>query len=152
MPNFQDILNQTVESVERPPLPPLGHYELVVSKVPIMTSRGQYDIIEFPMGVVQALDDVDPDDLKKYGSLKKVFLRKSFLFDREDEVAFATTHANLKDFLEKHLGIEETDVPLKQALNAAVNKKCVGQLRYRADKNDPEIQYPELGRTAPLAD
>lgn len=148
--SFQEALNQPVDSIERPPLPPLGHYEWVVSKVPTMTERGQYDIIEFPMQAVAPQEDVDTDELKAFGQVKKIVVRHSFLFDREDDVAAQTTLSRLRTFLEKHLLVKFEGVPLKQALNDSVNKHFLGQLRYRADKTDPSTQYPEMGRTAPL--
>lgn len=148
--SFQDALNQTVDTIERPPLAPMGHYEFVVQKVPTITERGTFDIIEFNLQAVAPVDVDDTEGLQAYGPLKKLNVRKSFLFDKEDEVAAAQTLANLRSFLEKTMQVEFEGVPLKQALNSTVNKKLIGQLKYRADKNDPSIQYHDLGTTAPV--
>jgi len=148
--SFQDALSQTVDTIERPPLAPLGHYDWVISKVPTITERDRWDIIEFPLQAVAAVDVEDTDGLEAYGPLKKLNVRKAFLFDKEDEVAAQQTLANLANFIEKTVKVEFEGVPLKQALNSCVNQHILGQLRYRPDKNDASIQYHDIGSTAPI--
>lgn len=148
--SFQDALNQQVDSIERPPLAPLGVYDWVISKVPAQVERGDYDIIEFPLQAVAPVDVEDTDGLALYGPLKKLQVRKSFLFDKNDEVAAKQELAKLRNFLEHHVKVE-AGVPLKQALNSSVNQHIYGTLKYRTDKNDSNVQYHDIGATAPVA-
>lgn len=147
VPNFNDILNQTIESVERPALPPTGHYVMVISAVPRMDSRDKWDIIDFPLKGVRADDDVDPDLMKEYGAATSVTARQSFMFDKEDAASFDQTRFRLKKFLEDTLGIDPA-LTMKEALNAAVNKQVLVEINYRPDKNDPSILYTNVKSVA----
>lgn len=153
MPNFDDILDKTLESVERPPLAPIGEYIFQVTKLPeprdLDSPKGSWKVVEFPMQAVRPTDSVDPDMMAAYGEAKNIRVRNTFMFDKNDEAASAQTEFRLKTFLQDHLGIP-SNMSLKEALNASVNKQCIGTLRYRADANSPDIQYHDLGKTAPL--
>lgn len=146
-PNFNDILDQTVESVERPALPPMGHYIMVINSVPRMDTRDPWDVVDFPLKGVRATDDVDPDLLKEYGSPTSVTARHSFMFNKEDAASFDQTKFRLKNFLEKTLGIDPT-LTMKEALNASVNKQLLVEINYRPDKTDPSIMYTNVKSVA----
>lgn len=156
MPNFDAIADQVMETVERPPLAPLGDYVFVITALPtrrdVSSDKGSWEALEFPLQAVQPGQDVDPDLVKSYGDLKNIRVRKTFMFtkDEGDKAGFQTTLANLKDFLTKHLGLPD-NMSIKEGINASVGQKCVGELRYRADPNNKETQYHEIGRTAPVA-
>ncbi len=159
MPDFNEIMGKTVEETQRPPLPPIGTYEMFVNKIPesrdIVSPKGSWNAIEFTFTATRALDDVDQDELREYGAPKQIMgLRRSFMFPKgntpEDKTAFAQTEANLKDFLTKHLGIDPK-LSYKEAFTVAVNKKCLGSVAHRQDPNNPENFYPDLKRTAPIS-
>lgn len=148
-PNFNDILSKTVESVERPALPPTGHYVMNINRVPTMVEREKFDVIDVPFVGVSAGDDVDPDLLAGYGSVSSVSARRSFMFDKEDKARFDRTLFSLKTFLEKHLGIDPS-LSIKEALNECVNKKCMVEIGYRPDGNDPSIMYTDVKSTSAI--
>lgn len=150
MVNFNDVLDTDTSTVERPPLLPIGTYRVAVSKVPVMDTIAQdaFDVVDFPMSVKEAMEDVDQDDLAAYGNYQNAPLRHRFMFDKEDETKFARSEYNLKRFLTEHLNLP--DGPFKELLSNSVGQECLVQVRWRADKNDPEIQYVEVARTAPL--
>ncbi len=153
--DFDAIMNKVADTVERPPLAPLGDYVFKVDKLPdpprdLKSEKGEWKVVEFPMSGVRATDEVDADMLKAYGEPKNIRVRKSFLFDVNDAAAAAQTEYNMKEFLTKHLGLDGS-MTLKEQVNASVGQQCIGALRYRADANDKSVQYHDLGRTAPLA-
>lgn len=151
--NFTETLNTNVADIERPPLMPIGTYRWAVEKIPSIetTKDAKWDVVNFQVKCLGPQDDVDPDAIREFGDLTKVRQRHSFLFDKEDKNAFDRTLYGLKRFLADHLKIDGADeMPLKQALNASVNKQFLSNIVWRADKNDPEIQHANLGRTAPL--
>lgn len=154
MVNFADALNTNAGSIERPPLIPVGTYIAVVSKVPSMETigDGKWDVLDFQMRLQAAQDDVDQDDLAAYGGLgPQSVLRQRFMFAKEDEAAFKRTLFNLKRFLTEHLQIENDDsTPLKQLIDSSVNHQCLAYVKWRADKNDPELFYNEIAKTAPI--
>jgi hypothetical protein len=141
-----------MEDVKRPPNPPVGHYVWQVKTHPsseefeAKSSGKQFDRLEFTMTIIEPSDDVDTDDLAEFGDVAGFVTRKSFLFDNGDEQAFERSMFNLKRFLE-HLGVDEA-LGLGEGLAASVGTQCLGELKHRADPNDPEIVYAEMGRTA----
>lgn len=150
--NFTDVLNTKVEEIERPPLPPLGTYRCVVKSVPVMGERssekGEWDTIDFPLQAVEAVT-VNEEEVETFG-LQNVQLRHGFMFDRHDATKQDQSKFRLKVFLEKHLGLDPKGKTLTQMLNEAVGSECLVTVRYRQDPNDAEIQYPEVGKTAPV--
>lgn len=154
MPNLDYIMDQVADSVERPPLAPLGDYVFVITKLPdqreLTSDKGSWDIVEFPLQAVRPTDDVDPDLFKAYGEAKNIRVRKTFMFPKDDEAGQAQTAFNLKTFLVDHLGLTGSG-SIKELVNQSVNKQCIGTLKYRADTNDKSVQYHELGKTAPVA-
>lgn len=154
MVNFADALNTKTGSIERPPLIPVGTYTAIVAKPPSMEtiSDGKWDVLDFQLRLQAPQDDVDMEALAEYGGLgPQSVLRHRFMFSKDDEAAFKRTLFNLKRFLEDHLKIEGNDeTPLKQMIDGAVNMQCLVYVKWRADKNDTELFYNEVGKTAPI--
>jgi hypothetical protein len=69
------------------------------------------------------------------------------MFNDEDEVQQARSTYSLTRFLVDHLGLDE-NATLKENLSQALNKRFVGKLRHRPDKNKPEDVYAEIEKTA----
>jgi hypothetical protein len=155
MVNFNEILNTKSGSIERPPIIPMGTYRAVVTKIPAIdtTGDGKWDTCDFQMKLLSAEEDVDQDDLKAYGGLgPQSVIRHNFMFNKEDEANFKRTLFNLKRFLLEHLQVEgNDDTSLKELLDASVNHQCLVFVNWRADKNDPEIQYAQVRKTAPVS-
>jgi len=156
--NFDEIASRVADTVERPPLAPIGTYVFVVTKLPtrrdVQDRNGGpgWEAIEYPLIAVRPTDDVDPDLFAAYGEAKNIRVTKNFMFtkDENDKAGFEQTMFNMKEFLVKHLGGDGSKTIL-ELMNDSVNKQCLGVLGYRADTNDKSIQYHSLGRTAPLA-
>lgn len=156
--NFMKALDVKIEAIERPPLPPVGHYVWEVSKPAVFgdMADGKFDTLDFPCKAVEATADVDSDELKKFGGLKMVAQRVRFMFNNgdteEDQANAARSQFNLKTFLTNHLGIAGDGITLKEAIDMAQGRQFVAPIQYRPDKNNPEVVYAELGRTAPTKD
>lgn len=151
--NFMDTLNQNVGAIERPPLIPIGTYIFTIKKVPAVDTiaQGRYDVLDFMLKLEQAREDVDQADLAKFGGLNNTYVRHRFMFNKEDEAAFARTLFNVKRFVEDHLKVPgAASMALKEALNACVNTQGLVTIGWRPDGTDPEVMYAEPKRTAPL--
>lgn len=147
--NFAEVANKKVAEIERPPLPPVGTYRWRINKLPEQASVGkdnQWDVVNFNVQAVEALDNVDMEDYK--GEVSGIFNRVSFMFDTQDEAKFEQTLFRLKTFLEKHLGLSAETVT--EALNDSVGAEFLGDIKWRQDKNDEEMFYAEIGKTAPV--
>lgn len=155
MVNFNDIADTKIDDIERPPLVPIGSYICVVEKTPAQDNVGQgrFDTVDFILKVIQASEDVDLDDIKEFekkgGSISEVRLRHRFMFNTEDEGAAKRSLYNLKRFLEDHLKVEGA-ASIREALATSVGHQCMVEVKWRPDQNDPEVQYPEVKRTAPV--
>lgn len=155
--NFQEALNTKVDEIERPPLLPMGTYRWLVEKHPALDTiaNGRFDVCDFILKCVEAKDDVDVEDLQAYienaGDLSGARIRHRFMFNKEDEGNFKRSMFNLKRFITEHLGVgEEAGMSLKELLAQSVGQQCLGTIKWRPDQNDPEIQYAEIGTTAPV--
>jgi predicted RNA-binding Zn ribbon-like protein len=153
MVDFASIANKKIEDVERPPLPPVGTYRFQIMKLPdISTSNdGRWDIVEFSMRAVEATDDVDPDDIARYGDVNKIIQRHRFIFNKEDATEFARTEFNLRRFLQDHVRCAEADDTINTAINNSVNQQVMANVVWKQDRNDQEVFHANIGRTAPVA-
>lgn len=151
--DFASIANQKVEDIKRPPNPPVGHYIFQITKTPeSRKSKDEtYEFLSFQCVAVEAGPDVDLEDLQAYGELKNIRLPKEFIFNRTDETAAQNEMNKLKAFLEKHVQCSGDGMSIKEALQASVNQRFMGELRWRDDKEDPEIKYAFIGKTSPVA-
>jgi len=155
--DFTKALDVKTDKIERPPLPPIGHYIFEVFKQPQLSEvgNGTYDLVTFPFKAIEvASDDVDTAELKKYGGIKMVVTQHKFMFNKADDEESAASNQrtlfNLKRFLCEHLGIEEGG-SLRETIDAAVGRQCMANIQYRPDKNNPENIFAEIGKTAPVA-
>lgn len=152
---FSDALDRRAEQITRPAVLPRGHYSLAVKKVDQgSVSDGKWDTLEFQCSVIEAVD-VDPDDLEAFGaSPAGEPLRKRFMFntDPAEARAFEQTMVAVRRFLENcNIGFSaDSDMTLGEGLAAVIGAQFLGECTHRADKQNPENVYTEIGKTAPL--
>lgn len=153
---FQDALDKQGQEIERPPNMPVGTYRWMVSKHPVMDTiaDGRFDVVDFQLKCIEPLDDVDADALDNYGTVQGKVMRHRFMFntDPNEKAGFDRSLYNLKIFLREHLGLgEELDkMSIKEALAESVNREVLASVSWRPDRNDPEIVYDQIDRTAPV--
>lgn len=147
--NFASIAQKKFEEVERAPLAPSGTYRFIVTKLPEIRDQGQWDVVDYTCKAVEALV-VDPDTLDKFGKIDKIVLRKSFMFDKTDAVAFQNTENNHKRFLQDHLKCADDSMSTSEGMNASVNCPFIGTVVHKQDKEDKEIFHANLTKTAPV--
>lgn len=154
---FTDSLEHKVEEIERPPLLPPGDYRWAVEKQASDTiANGDWETCDFTLRLLEPVD-VDEADLKEFeekaGPVGNERRRHRFMFPTGDDPEavknYKRTEYNLKRFLVDHLGLEDKG-SLKRLLADSVNCQCLAQVRWRADKNNPDVMYDEIFRTAPV--
>lgn len=151
--DFKEIAKTKLEEVKAVPLPPVGTYRWVVTKLPaIREFKGkdgtEYQSVEFPVQAVQALEDVDVSEYP--GEISEIRQNLSFMFDKSDEVAFIQAQNRVKNFLTKILGCVGDDASLAEGFNASVKKQFLAPITWTPDKNDESVIRANIGRTAPL--
>lgn len=152
MSKFADALDRKAEEIVAPPNMPLGHYIFQISKVPAHKEiNDEWESVEIIAVCVEATDDVDEDDLSAYGVVAGTAVRKSFMFAIADDktIEFERSLNNLKMFL-GNAGVDVNEGTMKEWLPDSVNGQFMGELLHRPDKNDPDVVYQEIGRTAPV--
>lgn len=149
--NFNDIANQKLEDVKKVPLGPVGTYRWVITKLPnVRDFKGndgtEYQAVEFPCQVIQALDDVDVTEYP--GDITDIRLTLSFMFNKNDEVAFIQFQNQLKRFFVETLQCVGEDASLKEGINASVKKQFLAPILHKDDKNgEPRAN---IGKAMPL--
>lgn len=157
MPSFSAIAEKKLSDVIKAPLPPAGHWKFIVNRMPEFRKQGIYEVWDFPSQAVEAamtpegrVIDVDADTIARYGDVKKINLRKSFMFNTEDAIAFQQTENNLKRFLIEHLKCADDTVGLKQAISMSLNCPYIGEIKWTPDKENEGEFFANIGKTAPL--
>ena len=154
MPNFAEIANKKFSEIERPPLAPKGTYRFQITKIPEIdgtVSNGAFTAITLPCKAVEAYDDVDAEELSKFGGFKNVTVPVKFLYDNNDATKGAQTEFRIKTFVAQHCAVEGADdMSVNEGLNKAVNHQFAGTVDWRQDKNAPDIWYAEIRKTAPV--
>lgn len=151
MPSFSDIASKKMADIERPKLPPTGLYKFLISKPLEVRKQGdKWEIVDVQLKGVEARDGVDLEDLAKFGGPEKVMVRKSFMFDTEDAVAFANTEWNLRRFLVDHVQCAGEDESLKQGMAAALNCPVLCEVVYKGDTKEEGVFHANAGKTAPV--
>jgi hypothetical protein len=147
--NFADVASKPMAEVERPPLPPVGTYRWRITKLPEMstTQSGEWDIVQVSVQAVEALDDVETDDYP--GDIHNIRQSLRFMFNKQDEAEFEKSLFRFRTFLEKHVKVSD-GLTISQAMNEAVNGEFLGSIAWKQDKDDPDLFYANIGRTAPV--
>lgn len=155
--DFNKALDVKASEVAPIPVPPTGHYVWQVTRVPEIQDGDTWQSVNFlcqAVSVFEDTDDVDRDELKAFGKITSIQNRVSFMFNKVEgtEADLVTFQNRMKRFMVDHLQAGGEDMSLRQLMNASVNKRFIGQLTHRQDKNDPELLRANIGRTAPLID
>lgn len=157
--DFMSILNTRAGEIEKPMPLPVGTYVWKVNKAhkQSQTGQGAWDVIEFPIVAVRVdedADDIDADDLEKFGNLNQAVNRISFMFstDSANAAERARTAHNLKQFLLNTLRVDGSeDSTIKELLAAAIGCEFRAQASHRTAP-DGENVYVDVKNWMPLAD
>lgn len=157
MPDFNTVLDKKVGAVEKPKLLPPGHYIALNYKIADKEKSpdGKWEFLTFPMRMVQAMEDVDQEALTAFGGCgTHANNSRKFLFptgdSTEDQASFDRGMYDLRRFLEDHLKCATPEMSLKEAINNALNQQCMVEVKWTADKKDPEVMHANITRTAPV--
>lgn len=152
MVNFADVLDTRVGDIPEPKNLPQGTYIWNVYKAPRISQAksGDWDIVEFPLKVVAAEGDVDPDELEEFGDVAGTMNRISFMFptDPEKKNDHARSMDQLKRFLTTTLRVEgDEDSTMKELLAGSANCQFLAIASWR---QVGENTYVDVKNYAPL--
>ena len=150
--NFAEAAGKKVAEIERPPLPPEGHYIWQITGLPKSeTSKDElWDFLTVPCRAMEAKEDVDMSDYK--GAVTGITNSVKFIFEKSDEVKFEQTLFRCRNFFEKHCGVQaKANDTLAQLINNSIHHQFLGPIQWTQDKADAEIYHANIGKTAPVS-
>ena len=141
MSNFSDILNTTVDSIEKPKPLPVGSYLAVVAGPPEIGPIGQKQTLaaKYQLKILRALEDVDHVLLNDMGGIRDNQTVNHTLFLTADAAWRA------KEFTE-HCGVEGLST-LGEALGAVQGRQVIVKLKHRPSQDGTQL-YSEIASTA----
>lgn len=151
-PNFGVILDRKPTQIERPKVLPAGSYITVVQGMPRQdkSAKKQTPFYEYTCKYLQAMDDVDQDDLD--AALSRADGTKRVLGEMTVKLTYYLTEDaiwRLKQFLE-HCGLNEDDFEsIRHMAESAGGCQVVVKLRHKPS-DDGESMYAEVFGTAPV--
>jgi len=144
--NLMNALNETrVADVEKPKPLPQGTYTCVVTKAPTVenTKNGDWTVVVFPIKVLAAGEDVDPDEIEAFGNVTSFRGRISFMAptDEDQKNDIERTLYNIRRFCEDVLGMEtEDDENLMGLIQRAKDHQFIGTCVQSVRKDNGELQ------------
>lgn len=142
-PNFQSILDEAPDHVERPKPLPVGTYLCVVGAPRYdKSSKKGTPFVEFMLRVVGADEDVDEEALEAAGGIEGKQIKATY-YTTEDAIF------RLDEFHE-HCGIDLSDPASRRTRNdLVVNAQVMAYIKHRPSEDGTQ-QFMELSRTAPV--
>lgn len=139
---FGSILDKRVEDIKEPVTMPTGSYVFTIHGLPRYdkSSKKQTEFVEFTCNYVEALDDVDQDQLAAAGGFAGKQTKLTFYLT--EEAAY-----RLKDFL-AHLKIEEQET-LRPMIEEATGRSFIGTIRHEPSQDGTRM-FARIGSTAPI--
>lgn len=139
-PNFSSILDEAPTEVKLPPPMPTGTYRWIVQNWENTESpKKQTPGVKFTLKAVEALDDVDEDELNEMGGLDGKIRTLTF-WTTEDSIY------RLDEFHE-HCGIDlRKKLSRRQRNDEIINAEVLGTIKHRMGDN--KRVFAEIGNTA----
>jgi len=127
MTDFSSLLDMDLDAIERPPAKPAGTYKMRVNKMPESTKSREKGTpgIEFNFSYVEAMGDVDPDDLEGVDITKGT---ARYTFWVTEDALFM-----LKEFLQK-MGFETSGERISTLLPECVNREVFAYIAQQPRK------------------
>lgn len=153
MSSFASVLDKPSTEVGRPKPLPVGSYIGVVKGLPVIdkSKNKGTEYSEYEIGILQAQDDVDKDDLDV--ALTKASGEKVNLSEKKVKITYYHTEDSLwrlKQFFE-HLDIPEEDddgdtLTMRQRMQLVPNRQIGFYIKHVAS-NDGEAVYANVDKT-----
>ena len=138
---FQSVLDMPASDIERPKPLPVGSYVCVVQGQPRIdkSAKKQTEFSEFTLKLLEALDDVEAEDLAAQGGIADKTIKLTF-YHTENSIY------RLKEFLE-HCGLEiEHGILLRKLIGETPGCQVVAHVIHEASQ-DGESVYARVKST-----
>jgi hypothetical protein len=151
MVNFADALDVQADSVEAPPLLPVGTFIWEVHKdYEVRAAGDDWEAIEWLVRCVSAEDDVDEDELEAFGDPAGEMARISFMAPtasgKEGDRGRQQTLNSIKNFITNSLQVDGSGLSMSELMAAAKGEQFMAQATHEQDKNNPDVYRLRLKR------
>lgn len=141
-PQFASTLDEAPTEVKSFPLIPVGTYLCRVGQWENNDKEEGY--IEVPFTLLQALEDVDPEELEAIGGLDGEQVIKRRYFTSEKAAFFI-------DQLHQDCGIDLSQPLTRRArMDMIINAEVLGVVTHGSSKKNPGRVYANIDRTLPV--
>lgn len=136
-PNFSSILDKPLDDIEPPKPFPAGSYLCQITGLPRFdkSSKKGTDFVEFTLKPIEALDDVDPEELEDFGPFGDKTLRVTFYLT--DEAIY-----RLKNFIVA-AGVDPIGKTPAQAIDELPGQTVIANVGHRISE-DGERTFHEV--------
>lgn len=145
-PSFAPILDRPSGEIKRPPALPVGTYLWVIKGLPRQdkSSKKQTEFVEFNVTPLQALEDVDAEQLAEIGGLAEK--SSTLTFYLTDKSAY-----RLVEFMRDDLQIDDEDgnKSSRQMLDETPGRQFLGHVKHTPSE-DGKAVYANIDGTAPV--
>lgn len=142
--DFSKYANISVDEIETPKCPPIGHYFATIKKAELAerdfgAEHGKRVLASLVFTLTGQDEDAAAEGAMSDKELRAAIVSKDYSItgDRPQ------THM-VRDLASKTLGLSVTGMTFGELLEALVGQEVKLQLDQRADKNNPEVFYPEV--------
>lgn len=144
-PNFSEILqNATLGEIEKPKPIPIGGYEAKITKIEFdESSKKKTPFARFHFEIVQALEDVDEDDLEEFGEVAGKKTKTDFYLTE------AALHM-LQEFILYHVGLDVEGTSLEEAIPQCQNNVVGIRMGHQISEKDNETVFANVTATFSL--
>lgn len=141
--NFGAILDKPSNEIERPKPLPVGSYLCVVAGLPKMdkSTKKQTEYVEFTANILQALEDVDKEELEAIGGIQGKQVTITYYLT--DKSAY-----RLKEFMIDDLLIDEMET-LRPMLDQTQGRQFIANIIHQPSQ-DGQAVFANVGSTAPV--
>ena len=148
MTNLAAILSKPAADVKELPNIPAGTYRCIIVGLPTpgQSSKKKTDYLEFTYKLLEAMDEVDPADIKTFNSVVE-----GGLIGRTIKEKYYITEASLiilKRMLE-NAGIESEGRTMEQMIDESPNAEIMVFINHEPTQ-DGQRTFARVGRTAPV--
>lgn len=140
MANFESLLSQNTDEIERPKPLPVGSYQFIVKDYELgESSQKKTPFVRFVASPVAPLEDVDQAALQAVNKWQEKSLRLDYYLTPDSQY-------RLKDFLQQ-LGLTTTGRTFSELLVEAKGQSFIGHVTHEASTRDPEAVFATIDST-----
>ena len=140
MKSIVDMMEAKVGEIEDAPTLPIGNYICKINRTEAVESKnGEWDLLNVHSQVVEACEDVDPDELEEYGKVAGARLIYTIFSPRDEDAENDRARAlkRMEQFTDM-CGVAEDGMTLSQAWAELAGAQFMATVEHQFNRDDAE--------------